>query len=71
MRLVHVRSVCHANQKQMGVGHAKSHLAEEVWVSNDLRKLVVRAYLPWLIQAYFLIVNTGVRDFCSLHSSGK
>ena len=29
----------------MGVGHAKSYLAEEVWVSDDLKRLVVRAYL--------------------------
>lgn len=31
----------------MGVGHAKTYLAEEVWVSDDLKKLVVRAYLAW------------------------
>ena len=71
VRLVHVYSVCKPNQKQMGVGNAKTYLAEEVWVSDDLKKLVVRAYLSWPMQAYFLIANTEVRGFYSQFSSAK
>jgi hypothetical protein len=46
-----MRAVCHSNQKQMSVGHANAYLAEEMWISDDFKKLVVRAYLPWPVQA--------------------
>lgn len=71
LRLVHVHSVYHSNQKQMDVGHAKSNLAEEMWISDDFKQLVVRAYLPWPMQAYFLIANTGVCGFYSQFSPAK
>lgn len=45
MRLVYERTALDSKQKKMRVGHVKSCPDEEIWVSDELKKLVVRAFL--------------------------